>query len=184
MHHFGSYRAMARTCAAGFAAWLLMGAGALAEAEKPGKETLLGVADVERILNEYWRTAQVRAELDRYKISEDYRQKQEEAARLERELSDRRFAFFRDRRANKEILERRDELSRLAEKEAARAREREKEAIEQLLTEIRRGAESIGRQNGHAVIFDGNTPHIVFMATQPGKVDDVTDAVIHNLNSN
>ncbi len=174
---------MVRACIAGFAACLLICSSALAEAEESDKETLFGVADVERILQGYQRAARVRAELEQYKTSEEYKRKQEEVARLEAELSNRRFSFFRDRRANKEILEKRDELSRLAEKEARRAREREKEAVEQLMTDIRRSAESIGRQNGLTVIFDSNTPHIVFMTTQSGKVDDITVTVIEDLNS-
>ena len=104
-------------------------------------------------------------------------------ARLERELSSkRRFAFFRDKRTSAEIQEKRDELRRLAEKEAQAAREREKEAIEQLLTDIRRSAESISRQSGDVVIFDSNNPHIVFMNTNLGKIEGVTDAVINDLN--
>jgi Skp family chaperone for outer membrane proteins len=155
----------------------------LAEAEESDKETLIGVADVERILQSYRRAARVRAELEQYQTSEEYRRKQEEVTRLEREFSNRRFSFFRDRSANKEILKKRDELSRLAEKEARRAREREKEAVEQLMIDIRRSAESMGRQNSLALIFDSNTPHILFMTTQPGKIDDITDAVIEDLNS-
>ena len=154
-----------------------------AEADKPGEEILFGVADVERILQEYWRTSEVRAELERYKTSEELGKKQEEVARLERELSSkRRFAFFRDKRTSVEIQKKRDELRRLAEKEAQAAREGEKEAIELLLTDIRRSAESIGRRSGYVGIFDSNNPHIVFMNTNLGKIKGVTDAVVDDLN--
>ena len=174
---------MVRTCVAGFAACLLMCSSAFAEPEESDQKTLFGVADVERILQSYRRTTQVRAELSQYQASEEYRRKQQEVEKLEKELSNQRFSFFRDRRANKEILQKRDALSRLAEREAQRTREREKEAIERLMTDIRRSAESMGDQSGLAVIFDSNTPHIVFMTTQTGKIDNVTDAVIEDLNS-
>jgi Skp family chaperone for outer membrane proteins len=154
-----------------------------AEEDEPGEEILLGVADVERILQEYWRTSEVRAELERYKTSEELKKKQDELARLKRELSSkRRFAFFRDKRKGAEIQEKRDELRRLAEKEAQAAREREKEAIEQLLIDVRGKAESISHRSGYVAIFDSNNPHIVFMNTDLGKIEDVTDAVIDDLN--
>lgn len=155
---------------------------ALAEARKPGEEIRLGVADIERILESYWRTSRVEAELERYRTSEEFRKKQEEVARLERELSGRRFALFRDRQKSREIQEKRDELRAMAEKEARRTREREKEAIEELLTDIRRSAESIGREKQHTIIFDSNTPHILFLDTRFTEVNDVTDEVIENLN--
>ncbi len=183
MYHFAPYRSIARACVAGFAACLLICSNALAEPKDSDKKTLFGVADVERILQSYRRTSVLRAELKQYQTSEEYRRKQEEVARLEKNLSNQRFSFFRDRRANKKILEKRDELSRLAEKGAQRTREREKEAVESLMTDIRRSAESMGRKNGLAVIFDSNTPQIVFMTTQPGKIDNITDAVIEDLNS-
>ena len=162
---------------------MLICSNALAEPKESDKATLFGVADVERILQSYRRTARVRAELKQYQTSEEYRRKQEEVTGLERELSNQRFSFFRDRRANKEILKKRDELSRLAEKGARQTREREKEAVERLMTDIRRSAETMGRQNGLAVIFDSNTPQIVFMTTRFGKIDNLTDAVIEDLNS-
>jgi Skp family chaperone for outer membrane proteins len=167
----------------GFAACILLCTASLAEVEEPGEEAVFGVADIERILQDYWRTPQVKAELERYKTSEEFRIKQEEVARLERELSSsRRFAFFRDRRTSAEIQEKRAELRRLAEIEAQAAREREKEAIEQLLADIRRSAESIGGRSGYTAIFDSNNPHIVFMNTNLGKIVDITDEVIADLN--
>lgn len=155
----------------------------MAEGRKPSEKIRLGAADVERILQSYWRTSQVKAEIERYKTSEKFKQKQEEIARLERELSTRRFAFFRGRRADQDIREKRDELRKLSEKEAQRVREREKEAIEELMTDIRRSAESIGRESAHTMIFDSNTPHIIFMTTDFDRIDDITDAVIDDLNS-
>lgn len=156
---------------------------AVAEAREPSEEIRLGIADVEQILHRYWRTSQVKAELERYKTSEEFKRKQEEVARLERELPGWRFPFFRERQTSEEVRKKRDELRQMAAKEVRRAREREKEAIEELLTDIRRSAESIGRENGHTVIFDSNMPQIVFIGTDLEKVDNVTGAVIDGLNS-
>ena len=163
--------------------WLLMCSGALAETRKPSEKIRLGVADIERILQDYWRTSRVKTELERYKTSEEFRQKQKEMARLERELPNRRFAFFRDKQTSQEIQEKRAELRDMAKKEAKRTREREKEAIEELLTDIRRDAESIGREKQHTIIFDSNTPYILFLNTRSKEVDDVTNEVIESLNS-
>ncbi len=157
--------------------------GAVAEARKPREEIKIGVADIEQILQNYWRTPRVKAELERYRTSEEFRKKQEEVAGLERELASRRFALLLDRRAGTEIRQKRDELRAMAEKEAARAREREQEAIEELLTDIRRSAESIGREKDHAAIFDSNTPHILFLNAHVNDIDDVTGEMIENLNS-
>lgn len=166
-----------------FAVCILLCATPQAEVGEPDEETVFGVVDVEQILQEYWRTPQVKAELERYKTSEDFKKKQEELARLERELSSsRRFAFFRDRRTSAEIQEKRDELRQMADKEAQAAREREKEAVDQLLADIRRSAESVGGRDGCAAVFDSNNPHIIFMSTNHGKVADITDEVIANLN--
>jgi Skp family chaperone for outer membrane proteins len=167
----------------GFAVWLSASASALAEARKPGEQMQLGAADVDLILRDYWRTSRVKAELERHRTSREFRQKQEEVERLERELSAQRFAYFRDRRVSSELRKMRGELRKMAEEEAGRAREREKEAIKELLVEVRQSAESIGRQSEHIVIFDSNTPHILFMTNDPGKVEDLTDATIENLNS-
>jgi Skp family chaperone for outer membrane proteins len=160
-----------------------MCASAAAEVKRPGEEVRLGVADVEHILHSYWRTPRVRSDLERYKTSEEFRQKQMDLAKMERELARRRFAFFQDRQANSAIQEKRKEIREMAGKEAERAREREKEAIEDLLTDIRKSAESIGREKQHTVIFDSNTPHILFLNTYSTEIDDVTNEVIEELNS-
>jgi Skp family chaperone for outer membrane proteins len=156
-----------------------MCSASFAQEEEPSEETIFGVADVERILQEYWRTPVLKAELERYKTSDELRKKQEELSRLE---GRRRFAFFRDRRTIAEIKKRRDALRRLAEKEAQASREREREAIEQLLTDIRESAESISSRSGHVATFDSNNPHIVFMNPNLGKIEGVTDAIIDDLN--
>ena len=168
--------------ATGFVVWLIASASALAEARKPGEQMQLGAADVDLILRDYWRASQVKAELERHRTSQEFKQKQEEVERLERELSAQRFAYFRDRRVSSELRRMRGELRKMAEEEAGRAREREKEAIEKLLADIRQSAESIARQREHILIFDSNTPHILFVTKDPGKVEDLTDAMIENLN--
>jgi len=173
---------LARICIAGLAVSLTMCAGAYAETREPSEEIRLGVADVERILQSYWRTPRIRAELERYRTSEELRQKQEELARLERTQSGGRFSFFRDRREDRALREKREEIEELAEKDAQRAREREKEAIEQLMTDIRQSAESIGRDSAHALIFDINTAEILFVGPRFMETNDVTDAVIDDLN--
>ncbi len=161
---------------------MLMCASALAEVRKPGEEIRLSVADIEQILQSYWRASRVEAELERYRTSEEFREKREELTRLEREFASRRFALFRDRQKSREIQEKRNELRAMAGKEAGRAREREKEAIEELLTDIRRSAESIGREKQHTLIFDSNAPHILFLNPRFTEINDVTDEVIENLN--
>lgn len=182
MHHFGPYHSIVRACIAAFAICLCMSAEASAEVKRPAEEIRLGVADVERILQGYWRTPRVRADLEQYRTSEEFRQKQNELSRLERELASRRFTFFQRNRLRREVQEKRKELQAMAEKETGRTREREREAVEELMTDIRRGAEAIGRQKQLTVIFDSNTPHILFSNTYATGIDDVTDSVIQNLN--
>ncbi|UCD56681.1 MAG: OmpH family outer membrane protein [Candidatus Hydrogenedentota bacterium] len=163
--------------------WLWICASVVAEGKKPTIETRLGVADMEQVLHSYWRTPRVRAELERYKTSEEFRKKQMEVARLERELAGQRFRFFHRSRVSERIREERNELDAMAEKEAERAREREKEAIEELMTDIRRAAESIGREQQLTAIFDSNAPHILYLNPYASAVNDVTDEVIESLNS-
>ncbi len=80
-----------------------MCASALAEVRKPGEEIRLSVADIEQILQSYWRASRVEAELERYRTSEEFREKREELTRLEREFASRRFALFRDKQKSREI---------------------------------------------------------------------------------
>ena len=162
--------------------WLFIFEGALAKEKKATIETRLGVADVEQVLDGYWRTPRVRAELERYKTSEQFRKKEMEMDRLERELSGRRFGFFGRSLRNEKIRQKQSELKALAEEEARRVRGREKEAVEELLADIRRAAEAIGRERQLTAIFDCNTPHILFLNTNTETTEDVTNEVIENLN--
>ena len=101
---------------------------------------------------------------------------------LEREFANRRFTFFQRNRLRREIQDKREELKAMAEEETRRARGREREAVEELMTDIRRSAESVGRQKQLTVIFDSNTPHILFSNSYATEITDVTGAVIENLN--
>lgn len=166
----------------GVALLFLVPSGALTEVNGPSEKIRFGVADVERIIREYWRTPRMRAELDRYRTSEEYRQKQAELARLERELGDRRFSFFQRGQDRRLIQRKRDELRKIAEKETRRVREREEEAIESIMTDIRKTAEWAGRDKELTIIFDSNTPHIMYSSEQSAEVDDVTDSMITNIN--
>jgi Skp family chaperone for outer membrane proteins len=181
VHHFGPYRNAVRAAVAGCALWLFFCAATSAKEEKPRVETRLGVADVEQVLRNYWRTPRVRAELERYKTSEEFRRKQAEVAELERELAGQRFWFLRRKQVTEEIQAKRNELKSMAEKEAERTRERENEAVEGLLTDIRGVAAAIGREQQLTVIFDSNTPHILFLNTRGSGTSDVTDALIEKL---
>ena len=182
MHHFDSYRRIVRTCIAGCTLWLLLCTGTAAEEEKATVEIRIGVADVEQVLQSYWRVPRVKAELDRYRISPRLREKQAEVARLEQELAGHRFRLFQRGRLAEQLEQERDELKKLADEERGRTREREKEAIEELLTDIRKAVETIGRDRQLSVVFDGNTPEILFLNPQGEATIDVTDAVIENLN--
>jgi len=182
VHHFDSYRRIVRTCIAGCALWLLLCAGATAEEEKATVEIRIGVADVERVLQSYWRVPRVKAELDRYRISPRLRDKQTEVARLEQELAGRRFRLFQQGRLVQQLERERNELKAMGEEESGRAREREKEAVEELLTDIRKAIEPIGHERQIAVVFDSNIPQILFLNPYGGATIDVTDEVIENLN--
>ncbi len=162
---------------------MITSTSAMAEARKPGEQLKLGAADIDLVLRDYWRASNVKAELERHRTSQDFREKQKEVEELEREHSAQRFGYFRDRRVSSELRKMRGELRKMADKEAGRVREREREAVEELLEDIRRSAESIGRKSGQIVIFDSNTPHMLFLTKDPERVQDLTDAMIENLNS-
>ncbi len=182
MHHFGLYRSFVLICIVGLAVCPLGRGTAYAEEKKPIEATSLGVADVDRILSEYWRTPRVKEELERYRSSREFQQRQQELAELERELGGRRFAFFQRQRATAELQQKRNELQALAEKDSQRIREREKEAIERLIADIRMSAEAIGSERQLTAIFDSNAPHILFIGRYGGQVDDITESVIEDLN--
>lgn len=156
---------------------------AVAEEKTPAVETRIGVADIEQILDNYWRTPSVKHEVERYRTSEEFQEKQREIAKLDRELADQRFRFFKRQQTTRKIQDSREELRALAAKDAERAHEREKEAVEGLLTDVRRAAESIGRDQALTVIFDSNAPHIIFLNTDASGMNDVTDVVTEKLNS-
>lgn len=153
-----------------------------AQEKRPSERISLGVADVERILSEYWRAPRVKAELDRMRTSAEFQQRQRELAELERELGGRRFAFFQRSRTNEKLREKRDELQALAEKDSQRMREREREAIERLRADIRMSAETVGREKQVAAIFDSRSPHILFIGNNGDLIEDVTEPIIENLN--
>ena len=137
---------------------------------------------MDRVLQNYWRVPPVRAELERYRISERLQEKQTEVARLERELAGHRFRLFERGRLAQQLEEKRSELETMAEKESERTREREREAIEELLTDIRRATEPIGRERQITIVFDSNTPQMLFLNPHASATIDITDAVIENLN--
>ena len=182
MYHFGSYRRIVRTCITACALWLVLCGDTPAEEEKTTGETRIGVVDVERVLQNYWRVPRVKAELERYRFSERLRETQAEVARLEQELAGRRFRMFQRGRLAQQLERKRKELEAMVDEEGGRAREREKEAIEELLTDIRKAVEPAGRERQITVVFDSNTPQILFLNPHAGATIDVTDTVIENLN--
>jgi hypothetical protein len=125
----------------------------------------------------------VKEELERYKTGDGYRQKQAEVARLEQELESQRFWFLRKRQPMDEIDRKRKELKAIAEKEAARKRERETEAVEGLLIDVREAALEPGRGYGLTVIFDSGMPEILYVNTSSDAVMDVSDSIIQSLNA-
>ncbi|GAB4342472.1 MAG: hypothetical protein Kow0099_20040 [Candidatus Abyssubacteria bacterium] len=138
---------------------------------------------MDRILNEYWRTMHVKEQLKRYTASEEYRQKQAEIARLEQQLESQRFWFLRRRQPPDEIERKREELKALSAKEAARAQERENEAVEDLLIDIRETATEAGRNHELTVIFDRGMPEILYVDTSSDALMDVSDMIIESLNA-
>jgi len=182
VHHFSPYRGFARICIVGLALCLFLRADASGEVKRPLEEVRLGIADVERILDEYWRTPRVKAELEQYRTSEEVRAKQRELDSLERELAGRRFAFFQRNQTSEDIKKLRTELQALTEKGAQRSREREKEALEGLLSVIQRSADTIGQRQQLTIIFDSNTPHVLYLDRGNDGIDDVTDVIIQDLN--
>jgi Skp family chaperone for outer membrane proteins len=182
VHHFGPYRDFARICILGLALCLFLGADVSGEVKGPLEEIRLGVADVERILAEYWRTRRVKAELEQYRTSEEVRAKQRELDSLERETVGRRFTFFQRNEPSEDVLRLRAELQALMEKEAQRSREREKEALEGLLSDIQRSADAIGQRQQLSIIFDSNTPHVLYVDRGKDGIDDVTNMIIQDLN--
>ena len=182
MYHFGSYRRIVRTCITGCALWLLLCGGTAAKEERTTVKTRIGIVDVERVLQNYWRVPRVKSELERYRVSERLREKQMEVAGLEREFEGHRFRLFQSRRLADQLEQERSELAAMAEEETERAREREKEAIEELLTDIRRAIEPISREQQLSIVLDSNTPQVLFLNPHASATIDVTDAVIENLN--
>lgn len=183
MRHFALYRRVALIGILGSILSFCPVGNAAAEREKPTVETRLGVADVDRILHSYWRTAQAREELERYRRSQAFREKQLEISELEREVSSQRFWFLKRQGVTEEIQEKRRELELLAEKEKERSREREKEAIEEIRMDIENVAGSMGRELELTAIFDSNTPYIIFVDRYGTGISDVTNAVINSLNA-
>jgi Skp family chaperone for outer membrane proteins len=182
VHHFGLYRRIARALLAGATVLFLLSVDSSAEERPRTEEIKIGVADVEQALQRYWRTPRVRADAERRRTSEEYRQKQAELDRLEREITARRFAFFRANQSDPAVREKQQELQELADAEAVQARAREKQAVEELLSDIRRAAETVGRENQYTVIFDSNTPYVLFVGAGDTGIDDVTEPVIDQLN--
>lgn len=156
---------------------------AAAEEKTPAVETRIGVANIEKILDDYWRAPSVKREVERYKTSEEFREKQREIEELDRELAGQRFRFFRRQQTTREIEDKREELRTLADRDAERAREREEEAIEGLLNDVREVARSVGHEQALTAIFDSNAPHIIFLNTDASGMSDVTNVVTEKLNS-
>jgi len=182
VYHFGLYRRLVRICLTGCVLVPFLCGGALAEEERTTVETRIGVTDVQRVLQNYWRVPRVRAELEQYRISGRLREKQEEVAELERELASQRFRMFQSGRLARQLEEKREELEAIAEEEGGRIRERERETVEQLLIDVRKAVEPVGRERQITVVFDSNIPQILFLNPQAGGTIDVTDEVIENLN--
>jgi Skp family chaperone for outer membrane proteins len=160
-----------------------MCASASAEVRKSGEKIRLGVADVELILREYHRSSKLRANLERDRMGEEFKRKKEELEALEKEFPSRRFIFFKGR-ANDELHDKREELRRMAKREAQLARSAEKEAVGWLLEDIGEKAKSIAAgDDRRTLIFDSNTPHLMFISTDSGRVEDLTDVLLEALNS-
>lgn len=73
-------------------------------------------------------------------------------------------------------------MQALAEKDSQRTRERERDAIERLLADIRTSAAARGRERQLTAIFDSTDPHILFIGKDSDHIDDITESVIEELN--
>jgi Skp family chaperone for outer membrane proteins len=180
VYHFKKHRIPLEAVAA---AWLIVvsAGAAIAVEQRPPEEIRVGIANLQRLVDAYWRTPLVRATLQRRKVSEEYRQKQIELARLEQELVDQRFWFFARKKQDERINQLRDELDAVAAAEAGKKRAREREAIDELLVDVQKAARNTAAGQNLSIVFDADNPHILFL-NQMGSAD-ITDELIEALNS-
>jgi Skp family chaperone for outer membrane proteins len=188
VHHFKYICSFGKIRLAAFLGLLMLFSTGISPApgqeNEPEPETRIGVANVERLLSQYWRTPNVRDGLERRKVSEEYRQKQMEVARLEQELSDQPFWFFSRKREidEQKVREKRNELEVIAAKEAEKVRGHEGEAIDELMVDIKRATEAAAQRRQLSIVFDSNSPHILFLNLNAGNNSDITDEVMQMLN--
>lgn len=185
MYHFRHIYAPTRAwgVASLVAAVFLLVAVVSALGQETDTEIRIGGANVERLLGQYWRTPRVRAELESQKVSKEYRQKQMDLTRLEQEEADQRFWFFSRKKESEKIQEERSELQAMAVKETERARKHEGEAVDELMMDIRKATETTADRRQLSVVFDTNSPYILFFNPNSENSSDITEEVMNALNA-
>jgi Skp family chaperone for outer membrane proteins len=181
VYHFKHNRTLIKAGIAACLVWLPLVFSISARGETT-VQTKLGAANVERILNRYWRVSEIRSSLARHKKSDEYAQKQMEVARLEQEEANQRFWFFPRKKDSDRIRAQRAELEAVAAREALQFQKQEREAIDELTMDIKRATESVALRQGFSVVFDSNSPHILFLSATAGDGGgDITEEVIREL---
>lgn len=165
-------------------ACLALSSTAPAAGDQPADEVTVGVANVGYLLDHYWRFSPARTALERQKVSEEYRQKQTEVTQAEQELAGQRFWFLPRKADDENLRQKRKELDAISRRDAQKVREREKEAIDELSSDIERATKAVAQTRSLSFVFDANDPFILYLNIRPNNTDDITEDVMGLLNQN
>jgi Skp family chaperone for outer membrane proteins len=181
VHQAKKIRTPFKACVTACIACALFQGAIPASGEQNSPGPVVGAVNVERLLAQYWRVSDMRAAVEGQEVSEEYRQKQMELARIEQEAADHGSWFFSRKKDEDRLRRQRAELDALAAREAKSVHEREKKAISDLMGEVRTATETAAVRLQMDFVFDASSPHILFLNINPAD-GDITQDVLEALN--
>ena len=182
----------------GLACGLLLAGSAVAE-------TKIGVVDLKKVFEGYWRTGQAdkqlkdrKAEFDRMlgNLEEDYKKSNEELKKLVEAANDQAVSSQeRDKRkldVEKKVTDIREQENSIRNYRDTAGRELNTQMTrlrESVLREIRGTVEEKSKSAGYQLVFDvaavsGNNTPVILYTVLSGTEVDITDSVLKSLNAN
>jgi outer membrane protein len=182
----------------GLACGLLLAGSAVAE-------TKIGVVDLKKVFEGYWRTGQAdkqlkdrKAEFDRMlgNLEEDYKKSNEELKKLVEAANDQAVSSQeRDKRkldVEKKVADIREQENSIRNYRDTAGRELNTQMTrlrESVLREIRGTVEEKSKSAGYQLVFDvaavsGNNTPVILYTVLSGTEVDITDSVLKSLNAN